>query len=103
MKEHSYPRSKIRIFLAENIHPVAAELLRKEGFQVDVSKSALTEAELISQAKDVHILGIRSKTKVTKKFLDEAKRLMSVGCFCIGTDQVELAVARLNGVSVFNA
>lgn len=103
MQAHSFPRSKIKIFLAENIHPVAYESLRKEGFQVDGCKNALTEAELIEQAKDVHILGIRSKTKVTAKFLAEANKLMSVGCFCIGTDQVDLEAARLKGVTVFNA
>ncbi|MDB5038482.1 MAG: D-3-phosphoglycerate dehydrogenase [Bacteriovoracaceae bacterium] len=103
MKEHSFPRAKIKIFLAENIHSVAWELLRKEGFQVEGSKSALSEADLIAHAKDAHILGIRSKTKVTKKFLSEAKKLLSVGCFCIGTDQVELGDAGLRGVTVFNA
>jgi D-3-phosphoglycerate dehydrogenase len=103
MKEHSFPRSKIKIFLAENIHPVAYEALRKEGFQVDGCKNALSEKELLDVAKDVHILGIRSKTKVSSAFLSEAKRLMSVGCFCIGTDQVDLETACLKGVTVFNA
>jgi D-3-phosphoglycerate dehydrogenase len=79
------------------------ESLRRDGFQVDVCKAALSEDELIAKASDVHILGIRSKTKVTPRFLEQAKKLMSIGCFCIGTDQVDLDCARRQGVSVFNA
>lgn len=103
MKEHSFPRSKIKIFLAENIHSIAHEALKKEGFSVEGGKNSLSEAELLNLASDVHILGIRSKTKVTARFLEKANRLMSIGCFCIGTDQVDLEAARLQGVTVFNA
>jgi D-3-phosphoglycerate dehydrogenase len=103
MKEFSFPKSEIKIFLAENIHPRASDLLKAEGFLVESSKSALSESELISKAKDAHILGIRSKTKITPGYLREAKRLLSVGCFCIGTNQVDLNFARSQGVAVFNA
>jgi len=103
MKELSFPKSEIKIFLAENIHPVAHEMLKQEGFRVEGAKSALTEDELLAKAKDVHILGIRSKTKITAKYLSEAKKLLNVGCFCIGTNQVDLAFARIRGIPVFNA
>lgn len=103
MKEYSFPKSEIKILLAENIHPVAHEMLKSEGFSVEGVKHALTEAELISRAKDVHVLGIRSKTRVTKAYLDSTTRLLSIGCFCIGTNQVDLSAARLKGTSVFNA
>ncbi len=103
MKDHSYPKSRIKIFLAENIHSAAIEILKNEGFQIETSKSALTEKELLDLARDVHVLGIRSKTKISANVFKESKKLMSVGCFCIGTDQVDLEAARLKGVSVFNA
>jgi D-3-phosphoglycerate dehydrogenase len=103
MKEFSYPKNEIKILLAEGVHPIAADMLKDEGFSVDTLKSALTEEELISKARDVHILGIRSKTKLTPAYFKEAKRLLGVGCFCIGTDQVNLSSARQVGVPVFNA
>jgi D-3-phosphoglycerate dehydrogenase / 2-oxoglutarate reductase len=103
MKELSYPKSEIKILLAENIHPIAHEMLKSEGFHVEGVKSALTEDELIERAHGVHILGIRSKTKVTEKYLNSAKRLLTVGAFCIGTNQIDLKSARMRGVPVFNA
>jgi D-3-phosphoglycerate dehydrogenase len=103
MKEFSYPKSEIKIFLAENIHPHAAEILRRDGFSVETAKGALSEDELIEKCKDVHVLGIRSKTRITTRYLKEAKRLLSVGCFCIGTNQVDLKSANRQGVPVFNA
>jgi D-3-phosphoglycerate dehydrogenase len=103
MKELSFPKSEIRILLLENIHPVAHEMLKAEGFHVEGAKSAFTETELIEKAKDVHVLGIRSKTKLTKSYFNVAKRLLNVGAFCIGTNQIELDSARKIGVPVFNA
>src|SRR5437899_2856373 len=103
MKDFSFPKSEIKILLAENIHPVAHTLLKAEGFSVEGAKNALTEAELIQKASNVHVLGIRSKTKITNKYLNETKRLLSVGCFCIGTNQVDLETARDRGTVVFNA
>jgi D-3-phosphoglycerate dehydrogenase / 2-oxoglutarate reductase len=99
----SFPKSEIKILLLENVHPVAAEAFRAEGFHVETTKTALPEAELVDRCRDVHVLGIRSKTQVTPKVLDEAKRLLAVGAFCIGTNQVANAHANGRGVPVFNA
>src|ERR1700722_19296114 len=74
MKEFSFPKNEIKILLLENIHPVATEMLRQEGFHVETAKTAYTETELLAKAKDVHILGIRSKTHLTQKYFNEAKR-----------------------------
>src|SRR5688572_32549190 len=101
--ETSFPKSEIKILLLENVHPVASEEFAAEGFQVETVKAALSEAELAKRVKDVHVLGIRSKTQVTPKVLDEARRLLSVGAFCIGTNQVSLPRANARGVPVFNA
>ena len=103
MKEVSFPKKEIRILLLENIHPVAAEILATEGFAVETLKSALSKSELIQKIKNIHILGIRSKTQVTEKVLAAADRLLSIGCFCIGTNQVQLLPAKKKGVAVFNA
>jgi D-3-phosphoglycerate dehydrogenase len=99
----SFPKSEIKILLLENIHSVAAEAFHAEGFQVELLKGALPEAELAQRVRDVHVLGIRSKTRVTPAVLDEARRLLAVGCFCIGTNQVATAHANHRGVPVFNA
>ncbi len=103
MAATSFPKSEIKILLLENIHPVAAEAFRAEGFQVETTKGALPEAELAERIRDVHVLGIRSKTQVTKKVLDEARRLLSVGAFCIGTNQIALHASAVAGAAVFNA
>jgi D-3-phosphoglycerate dehydrogenase len=92
-----------KVLLLENIHPIARDLFYKEGFQVDSLKGALTEDELIQKVPGYDVLGIRSKTFLTKKFFDAAKSVTTVGCFCVGTNQVDLAAARANGVVVFNA
>src|SRR6185503_17232028 len=89
--------------LPENIHPVAADAFRAEGFQVETTKGALPEAELAERIRDVHVLGIRSKTQITAKVLDEARRLLTVGAFCIGTNQIDLRRANQRGAPVFNA
>jgi D-3-phosphoglycerate dehydrogenase len=99
----SFPKAEIKILLLENIHPVAAEAFRAEGFQVETAKPALPEAELAQRVRDVHVLGIRSKTQVTPGVLDEARRMLAVGAFCIGTNQVALRHANRRGVPVFNA
>jgi D-3-phosphoglycerate dehydrogenase / 2-oxoglutarate reductase len=103
MAATSFPKSEIKILLLENIHPVAADAFRAEGFQVETTKGALPEAELAERIRDVHVLGIRSKTQVTARVLAEGKRLLSVGAFCIGTNQVDLRAANLRGAPVFNA
>jgi len=99
----SFPKQKIKVLLLENIHESAHEMFAADGFQVERLTTALPEEELIRRAADVHILGIRSKSQVTAKVLAEAKRLLSVGCFCIGTNQVDLDFAHTRGVPVFNA
>lgn len=103
MAATSFPKSEIKILLLENVHPVAKQAFAAEGFQVEMVTSALPEAELIARLKDVHILGIRSKTQVTPAVLDAGNRLLSVGAFCIGTNQIKLDHANRRGVPVFNA
>ena len=99
----SYPRNRIKILLLENLHPNGIKMLEHEGYTVETLKGSLNEDELCAKIKDVTILGIRSKTTVTKKVLDAAERLISIGCFCIGTNQVDLDYATQKGVCVFNA
>ncbi len=99
----SYPKNRIHVLLLENIHPVAASILRTEGFTVETLTHALTEDELCERIKNVSVLGIRSKTQVTEKVLQHANRLMVIGAFCIGTNQIDLRIATQKGVAVFNA
>ncbi len=99
----SYPKGKIKVLLLENIHPDAYNLFASDGFSVELEKGALDEKELSRRIEDIHILGIRSKTNVTEQVLNHGKRLLSVGCFCIGTNQVDLTNAEKLGIPVFNA
>lgn len=100
----SYPRSKIKVLLLENISEAAAEELRVSGYsEITRLSGALGEEQLIEAIKGVHVLGIRSKTHVTRKVFEAADKLLAVGCFCIGTNQVDLKAATENGVAVFNA
>ena len=100
----SYPKEKISILFLENISDKAVDRFKRNGY-VNVKKltGALPEEELIRQIKDVHLLGIRSKTQVTSKVLQSAKKLQAIGCFCIGVNQVDLKAATRSGVAVFNA
>ncbi len=100
----SYPRSKVKVLLLENISDAAADELRLSGY-IDITrhKGALSENELVEAIKGVHILGIRSKTHVTERVLEAADKLLAVGCFCIGTNQVDLKAAASRGIAVFNA
>jgi D-3-phosphoglycerate dehydrogenase len=103
-KTTSYPKEKINILFLENISEVAVKHFNASGYtNVKKINGALTETELIAAVKDVHLLGIRSKTQVTKKILDAAPKLQAIGCFCIGVNQVDLKAATKNGVVVFNA
>ena len=99
----SYPKNRIHVLLLENVHPVAVELMRAEGFTVETYPAALSEEELCKKIKNVSVLGIRSKTQVTEKVLEHANRLMTIGAFCIGTNQIDLKAATQKGVAVFNA
>jgi len=99
----SYPKNRIKVLLLENIHPDAKEIFEHEGYQVETVKGSLSEEELCERIKDVSILGIRSKTQITSKVLDSAKKLHGIGTFCIGTNQVQLEECSKRGVAVFNA
>jgi D-3-phosphoglycerate dehydrogenase len=101
--EISYPKNRIRVLLLENIHAQAEEAMRSEGYQVERLTKALSEDELCEAIKGVSILGIRSKTRVTKKVLAAADRLAAIGAFCIGTNQIDLEASLERGVAVFNA
>lgn len=100
----SYPREKVKILLLENISQKAVEKFTSNGYaSVERLTKALSEEDLIEKIKGVHILGIRSKTNVTAKVLQAADKLQAIGCFCIGTNQVNLSAATECGVAVFNA
>jgi D-3-phosphoglycerate dehydrogenase len=100
----SYPKEKVRILFLENISDVAVKNFRQHGYvKVEKISKALTEEQLISEIKDVHILGIRSKTEITENILEAGKKLQAIGCFCIGVNQVDLRAATKNGIVVFNA
>ena len=99
----SFPRSRMKMLLLENIHPAAVERLEEAGYSVETVKGALDEDDLIAAIKGVHVLGIRSKTTVSRRVLEEADRLMAVAAFCIGTNQIDLDAASDHGVAVFNA
>ncbi len=100
----SFPKDRIKVLFLENISDKAVQYFKQQGY-ADVKKvsGALSEEELIKVIKDVHILGIRSKTYITKKVLDSAKKLQAIGCFCIGVNQVDLKACKQKGIAVFNA
>ncbi|MFM1930266.1 MAG: hypothetical protein RL387_1594 [Bacteroidota bacterium] len=100
----SYPKDKIKVLFLENISDTAVQYFKVQGY-TDVKKvsGALSEEELIKVIKDVHILGIRSKTFISKKVVDSAKKLQAIGCFCIGTNQVDIKACKQKGIAVFNA
>ena len=99
----SFPKDQIKVLLLENIHPLAKEMFLSEGYQVETLSDALGEDQLKEKIRDVHVLGIRSKTQITAAALAEARRLLTVGAFCIGTNQVDLPSAKIRGIPVFNA
>ncbi|ALD20375.1 phosphoglycerate dehydrogenase [Hymenobacter sp. DG25A] len=99
----SYPKNRIKVLLLENPDPRAAELFRQEGYQVDLVPGGLDEDELVDRIEGVSILGIRSKTQVTPRVLEAANRLIAIGAFCIGTNQIALTECMKKGVAVFNA
>ena len=103
-KHTSYPKDKINILLLENISDVSVEEFKEAGY-VTVRKlsGALSEADLMREIKDVHLLGIRSKTLVTEKVLAKANKLLAIGCYCIGVNQVNMKAATEKGIAVFNA
>jgi len=103
-KNTSYPKEKVNVLFLENISDTAVKLFKEAGYSsVRKLNGALSEDDLVNEIKDVHLLGIRSKTQVTQRVLDAAVKLQAIGCFCIGTNQVDLKTARNKGVVVFNA
>jgi D-3-phosphoglycerate dehydrogenase len=95
--------NKPSILLVENIHPIAKEMLESNGYQVDLISHAPSEIELIDLIPKYSALGIRSKTEITSKVMEKASHLLTIGAFCIGTNQIDLLSARKQGVAVFNA
>ncbi|MEZ4312014.1 MAG: phosphoglycerate dehydrogenase [Polyangiaceae bacterium] len=97
------PGATLKVLLLENIHPSADERFKGVGLSIERRSTALKEDDLIGALAGVHMVGIRSKTHITERVLAEAKDLLAVGCFCIGTNQVDLKAANRAGVPVFNA
>lgn len=103
-KEVSFPKEKIKILLLEGLHQSALNEFNKKGYtSIDSYKEAMTEQELLDCIENYHIIGIRSKTNLTAPVLEKAKKLMTIGCFCIGTNQVDLKKATELGIPVFNS
>ncbi|AKS42062.1 phosphoglycerate dehydrogenase [Wenzhouxiangella marina] len=101
---HSLSKEKINFVLLEGIHERAADHIRQAGYSsLSTRSGALDDEALIEAIEDAHFLGIRSRTHLSDELLDRAKRLTAIGCFCIGTDQVDLDAARKRGIPVFNA
>ena len=104
MSQLSLDKAKIRFLLLEGVHKNALDVLAANGYtNIEYLRGALDEDALIEKIKDVHFLGIRSRTQVTEKVLEAANKLIAVGCFCIGTNQVNLKAAMQRGIPVFNA
>ncbi|CAN5690456.1 phosphoglycerate dehydrogenase [soil metagenome] len=104
MSKTSLDKSKIKFLLLEGVHPSAVEVIKEAGYtQIETLPKALQGEELKAKLADVHFLGIRSQSKLTADVLSAAPKLVAVGCFCIGTNQVDLNAARERGVAVFNA
>ena len=100
----SLDKSKIKFLLLEGLHPSGLQVLRNAGYeQIDAVSGALPQEELIKRIADVHFIGIRSRTQLTAEVLSHAHKLIAIGCFCIGTNQVDLNAARERGIAVFNA
>ena len=104
MRKTSLDKSKIKFLFLEGIHPSAVEVLRRAGYtQIESLPGALPDAELKAKIADAHFIGIRSRTQLTEDVFAHAHKLAAVGCFCIGTNQVDLNAARERGIAVFNA
>lgn len=104
MASTSLDKSKIRILLLEGIHPSAIETLRRAGYEnIEVHQKALPSEELKERIAHAHFVGIRSRTQLTEEVFEAARKLVAVGCFCIGTNQVDLEAATRRGIAVFNA
>ena len=104
MSKISLDKDKIKILLLEGLHPSSVEVLQAAGYtNIEYHKGSLPENELLEAVKDVHFIGIRSRSNLTQEVFDAADKLVAVGCFCIGTNQVNLNAAAKRGIPVFNA
>jgi D-3-phosphoglycerate dehydrogenase / 2-oxoglutarate reductase len=104
MSKTSYPKDKIKILFLEGIHPAAEMILKGNGYDdIESVTGSISEKDLVKKISNVHLLGIRSKTQLTKNVLDNANKLIAAGAFCIGTNQVDLNTATENGIAVFNS
>ncbi|MEP7145921.1 MAG: phosphoglycerate dehydrogenase [bacterium] len=99
----SYPKNRIKVLLLENIHNDAYDIFRTEGYQIETISKSLSEKDLAEKIKDVSVLGIRSKTHISQEVLKHANRLICIGAFCIGTNQIDLNESLRKGIAVFNA
>ena len=102
-KKLSFPKNKIKVLLLEKIDTMAKSIFKKEGYKIETFDGSLNEKELSEKIKDISILGIRSKTIITKKVLQSANKLLSIGAYCIGINQINLKECQKKGVIVFNA
>ncbi|CAM3828047.1 D-3-phosphoglycerate dehydrogenase [Vibrio aerogenes CECT 7868] len=104
MANFSLDKNKIKILLLEGVHPSALEILQADGYtNIEYHKGSLSEEDLLEAIKDAHFVGIRSRTNLNAKVIDAAKKLVGIGCFCIGTNQVDLKATAKRGIPVFNA
>lgn len=104
MSKVSLPKDKIKILLLEGLHQSTLDTLKANGYEnIESVKTSLPEDELIEKIKDVHFIGIRSRTQLNEKVVAAANKLVAVGCFCIGTNQVDLNATQRRGIPVFNA
>ncbi|QJR79993.1 phosphoglycerate dehydrogenase [Alteromonas pelagimontana] len=104
MSKVSLPKDKIKILLLEGVHHSAVETFKNNGYtNIEYLKTSLPEDELIEKVKDVHFIGLRSRTHITEAVVEAAQKLVAIGCFCIGTNQVDLTATQVRGIPVFNA
>src|SRR5437763_9120858 len=104
MSKTSYPKDKIKILFLEGIHASAEKILKENGYSsIESVSSSIPEKELAKKIADVHLLGIRSKTQLTKNVFSNANKLIAAGAFCIGTNQIEMNSATENGIAIFNS
>ena len=104
MAKYSLGKEKIKVLLLEGLHPSSLQSFQSAGYEnVEMIKTSLAEEELIEKIKDVHFIGIRSRTDLNERVLAAANKLVAIGCFCIGTNQVDLKAAQQKGIPVFNA
>ena len=103
MRELSYPKNKINVLLLEKVDKIAFDLFKEEGYNVESLDGSLNEKDLIKKIKDISILGIRSKTIISDKVIKSANKLLAIGAFCIGTNQIKFESCNDSGIVVFNA